>query len=277
MKQLVLIIILATAITFTGCKKSKTEPQEIAPAAPVTLVNKAPTLSGFSVSSRIVGDPQFILPVPSSDSKGTFTYSSSNITVAKIDGNIVTIVGPGTTTLTATQAASGDFNLGSITTTLSVALYYVGQQIPSGLVFYVDASGQHGLIAAEKNYTADIQWDNVSANITYAEGTGVGTGLSNTKKIITFLGANNYAASVCDKLVTGGVDDWYLPSKDELNLMYSNLYKKSIGNFTTGFYWTSSENQGIYAWIQVFGGELDGFQAPSNKGLFRKLRPIRAF
>lgn len=275
MKRFSLFISLIALLTI-GCKKQNSEPVEVLPKL-VSTTSKTPTISSFSLSPKLVGDPQFILPVPASNSSGIFTYTSSNTAVAKVTGNIVSIIGAGNTTITATQAALGEYASGSVATKLTVNLYNLGQLLPSGFVFYIDDSGQHGLIAAERDYASNVQWDNVSSNITYAEGTLTGTGLSNTKKIITFLGDGNYAASICDKLVVGGADDWFMPSKDELNLMYANLYKKNIGNFSSGFYWSSTENQGIYAWIQVFGGELDGFQAPSNKGLFRKMRPIRAF
>ena len=81
-----------------------------APAAAGT-----PIITGFSVPAKFLGDPAFTLTAPTSNSPGVFSYSSSNLGVATISGNTVTIVGLGTTTITATQAATGSFLSGSIT------------------------------------------------------------------------------------------------------------------------------------------------------------------
>ena len=80
------------------------------------------TLGSFTVPAKEVGDAAFALTAPTSNSSGTFTYSSSNTSVATISGNMVTIVGAGTSTITATQAASGNF--GSASTTASLVVTY---------------------------------------------------------------------------------------------------------------------------------------------------------
>ncbi|MEY2763716.1 MAG: hypothetical protein RLZZ205_140, partial [Bacteroidota bacterium] len=81
----------------------------------------APTLSNFTVPSKVFGDAAFTLTAPTSNSTGSFTYSSSNTAVATISGSTVTLTGVGTTTITATQAAAGAFGAGSITATLVVS------------------------------------------------------------------------------------------------------------------------------------------------------------
>ena len=79
-----------------------------------------PTLSAFAVPAQLVGAAPFTLTAPTSNSAGAFTYTSSNTNVATISGDTVTIVGAGTSTITATQAADGSYGTGSITATLSV-------------------------------------------------------------------------------------------------------------------------------------------------------------
>ena len=69
-------------------------------------------------------------------------------------------------------------------------------------------------------------------------------------------------------------DDWFLPSKDELNQMYRNLYKKGIGGFSDLYYWSSSENGANYAWAQHF---LNGYQGFNNRNVNFRVRPVRAF
>lgn len=79
-----------------------------------------PTLGSFSVPAKELGDAPFALTAPTSNSSGTFSYTSSNTSVATISGNTVTIVGIGTSTITATQAASGSYGSANTTATLVV-------------------------------------------------------------------------------------------------------------------------------------------------------------
>lgn len=79
-----------------------------------------PTITGFSVPTKYLGDAAFALTAPTSNSTGAFTYTSSNTSVATISGNMVTIVGVGNTTITANQAADATYSAGSVNTILSV-------------------------------------------------------------------------------------------------------------------------------------------------------------
>ena len=80
----------------------------------------SPTLSNFNIPSKIVGDSPFQIPPPSSTSTGAFTYSSSNTNVATISVDVITIVGVGSSQITAFQAATTNFTSGSIPTTFTV-------------------------------------------------------------------------------------------------------------------------------------------------------------
>ena len=80
-----------------------------------------PSLSNFSVASREVSSSAFALTAPTSSHNLTsFSYTSSNISVATISGNTVTLVGTGNTTITATQASTTDYDSASIATLLTV-------------------------------------------------------------------------------------------------------------------------------------------------------------
>jgi hypothetical protein len=72
----------------------------------------------------------------------------------------------------------------------------------------------------------------------------------------------------------GGYSDWRLPTKDELNLIYQNLRAKNIGNLGNDWYWSSSEGDINYAWIQRFS---DGSQPSSYKNRAYSVRAVRAF
>jgi len=93
-------------------------------AAEVSLVLEVgaatPGLTWVGDISKTYGEPAFDLPNPASPSPGAFTFTSADASVATVSGRTVTIVGPGTTVLTATQAASGNWGGATVTTTLLV-------------------------------------------------------------------------------------------------------------------------------------------------------------
>jgi len=117
----------------------------------------------------------------------------------------------------------------------------VGQTYQGGIIAYVDNTGKHGFIATPEDISPGISWEREYAlHIeTGATGTMIGTGKSNTDKIVQVQGQGNYAAKLCYDLVFNGYDDWYLPSLNELDILYRN--RNSIGMFQNDFYWSSSE------------------------------------
>ena len=83
-------------------------------------IRDIPTLSNFNSQSKYFYDISYTLIAPTSDSPGTFSYTSSNTAVATISGRTVTFVSPGVTTITATQAPGGGFQSASIDASLTV-------------------------------------------------------------------------------------------------------------------------------------------------------------
>ena len=69
-------------------------------------------------------------------------------------------------------------------------------------------------------------------------------------------------------------DDWFLPSKDELDAMYVNLHLEGVGGFAYDNYWSSSENDDIGAWYKSFDF---GSQVSLSKDFPIRVRAVRAF
>ncbi|MCX6429587.1 MAG: hypothetical protein NTX12_01175, partial [Actinobacteria bacterium] len=69
-----------------------------------------PTLGAFSPMTATVGDAPLTIKFPTSDSTGTWTFTSSDPKVATINGSTLTIVGAGTSTISATQSPSGIYS-----------------------------------------------------------------------------------------------------------------------------------------------------------------------
>ena len=155
----------------------------------------------------------------------------------------------------------------------ATASFTIGQSYHGGIIFYIDNTGQHGLIAATVDQGTGISWKRGANVVTGASGTARGTGASNTAAIIAALGnKGNYAALLCSRYKVGAYTEWYLPSKVELNLMYAK--KAIIGNFGASNYWSSSEVSKGKAWDQEFGG---GFQFKDNKKFTLNVRAISSF
>jgi hypothetical protein len=160
--------------------------------------------------------------------------------------------------------------------------YKVGDTGPAGgLIFYDKGSRSGGwryLEAAPASTEAKLKWITTLATIggTKAE---VGTGKQNTQLIIAdFSKGVPEAALHCVELEHEGFQDWFLPSKDELNLMYINLKRKNLGGFGNDWYWSSSEMEG---WSRAVEQRFsDGAQIPnyaSNKGNIYSVRAVRQF
>lgn len=70
---------------------------------------------------RILGEDDFELPLPQSNSLGEFTFVSNNPAVATVKGRSVTVVGEGRATITAVQAAAGNYTTARRIIQLTVA------------------------------------------------------------------------------------------------------------------------------------------------------------
>ena len=141
------------------------------------------TLSDFSDITKSTNDDPFVLTAPTSNSSGTFTYTSSNTSVATISGNTVTIVGPGTATITATQAANGLYLQTTITATLTVTAANITTSVASLTAF----STCTGSPSTEQSFT--VSGSDLAGDVTVTAPTGYevsltsGSGFANSVTI----------------------------------------------------------------------------------------------
>jgi len=72
------------------------------------------------------------------------------------------------------------------------------------------------------------------------------------------LGADEWANAVnmAKNYRGGGFSDWQLPNRGELDLIYQNLRRKSLGSFSQDGYWSSQEYDGNNAYIQNFSSSI---------------------
>ena len=149
--------------------------------------------------------------------------------------------------------------------------FLLGQSYGGGIIFYVDGTGQHGLIAATSDQSIGAEWGCLGTLVDHTF-TAIGTGQANTSTIVYRCGTAGIAARICDDLVLNGYSDWFLPSKDELNQMY--LQKTLINFVVDNTYWSSTEYVANYAWVQDFGS---GNQGGYLKFYTTYVRAVRAF
>jgi len=160
--------------------------------------------------------------------------------------------------------------------------YSIGQNVPElgGIIFHLDSTGKHGLVCADKDQSTGSQWHHGAFTNTKTFDSIVGSGKSNTAKIIMSQGVAPYAAQLCYDLNLGGFSDWYLPSKKELSLMFTNIGRgakspnKDVGNFAEDFYWSSTELDLNFAWAQYF---LIGNIFTDLKNHECRVRAVRSF
>jgi hypothetical protein len=256
------------------------------------------------IGTATLGNAQATVPftAPSSDGGSAITSYTATSSPGGITGTLsqsgsgsITVTGltnatAYTFTVTATNAI-GTSLASAASNSVIPASEQVGDFYGGGVVFYIFESGDtgyiagetHGLIAAVEDQSSGIQWYNGSYVTTGATGTAVGTGADNTTTIISVQGATetSYAAGLARAYTGGGYTDWFLPSKDELNKMYTNratinttAASNSGSDFSNWYYWSSTENDGGNAWAQHF---LSGYQYGVNKYSTRNVRAVRAF
>tara|TARA_B110000285_G_scaffold118929_1_gene134712 strand:- start:1007 stop:2380 length:1374 start_codon:yes stop_codon:yes gene_type:complete len=161
-----------------------------------------------------------------------------------------------------------------------------GLNYQGGLIFYLNITNGTGMVSAPSNQ-GSAQWGCYGTYIANASNPNIGAGNYNTDLILELCDQTGIAAEICANLNLNGFDDWYLPSKDELNLMYNNLHLYGFGNFVMDFnnpmnswYWSSTdgESNGEAAWVQSFYDE--GYQATYDVGIKtfdNNIRAVRGF
>ena len=198
----------------------------------------------------------------------------------------------------------------------STTVYTIGSTGPAGGVVFYDkgyySEGWRYLEAAPTDLKKSInstdynsEYDDENFYITFGyyratdnsyyqrtgTGTFIGSGRINTQMLVETMGNTaytsydkdgqktaTYAAKLCYDYVLNGYDDWFLPSRDELNLMYVNLHKAGLGGFANDSnYWSSSESRdhSDYAWSQYFDNGNQNYYR--YRGGYTRVRPVRAF
>ena len=163
--------------------------------------------------------------------------------------------------------------------------HYIGEQYGGGVIFHLwkdNAGVEHGLIVALTDQSTSQAWSNVTSTLIGTSAQSSWDGLSNSNAIVGQASHTSSAAKLCLDLVSGGQSDWYLPSIQELNMLWNNYYTiarklSQIGGATQladNYYWSSSENYNTNAWYFNF---VTGGTGSKYKINTYYVRAVRAF
>lgn len=163
--------------------------------------------------------------------------------------------------------------------------HYIGEQYGGGVIFHLwkdNAGVEHGLIVALTDQSISQVWSNVSSTTIGTSAQSSWDGLSNSNAIVGQAGHTRSAAKLCLDLVSGGQSDWYLPSIQEINMLWNNYYTvarvlsqiSGATQLADRRYWSSVEDSGLGA--QYFNFIL-GTANVDGKSETSYVRAVRAF
>jgi hypothetical protein len=213
-------------------------------------------------------------------SQGPSIHVASNN--AQCIGMLLAMGATGSTIENVLAWADGQANMAVLSTELTLGdlpgapvTYTIGQSALGGVIAYINgggSTGTSGLVTTVSDISTSTEWGCVGTTISGADGTAIGTGNQNTIDIMAGCATAGIAARICGDLTQSGYSDWYLPSKDELNALYTN--KASIGGFANDAYWSSTEYLSSAAYYEDFS---NGFVTAAPKDSYLYVRAVRSF
>jgi hypothetical protein len=274
---------LALILIFS-CKKSTDTPT---PEVKETPKVETTDISVFTNSTADCGGNVLSIGSSALTDRGICWDTTSTPTIAKNKKSAGTTIGVFSVQLTnlnsLTKYYVRAYATNSVGTTYGVEksittkeLIAIGEKYAGGLIFYLDASNNHGLVCAEADQGTFNKWGCASKNIPGALGIEIGKGQANTTAILSNCSDVYTGADVCNKLVLNGYDDWFLPSINELELIYLNIHKKGKGGFTETTYWSSTQtaiNSTFAQTVHFYGGNTQS----GGKDNPTYVRAVRAF
>lgn len=119
---------------------------------------------------------------------------------------------------------------------------HIGDEAHGGIVFHIDESKGIGLVCQKEEMDL-MSW--------------------------------HEAVAACENLEEGGFADWYLPSLDELQLMYKNLGQAGIGGFDKAWYWSSKKSDELNMYSTNFNNGENVKHWEGDHSHVRAVRTVR--
>ena len=247
------------------------------------VTNVTDTEIGYldGVTSGVQGQINLKAPLASPALTGTPTAPTAAALTNTTQVATTAFVSAAVTAGVASVDSLGELSDVATTTT---ATYAIGDTGPAGGKIFItpstagNSTGKYFEAAPSASEVQRTWATNVNSNqsslVSGADGTAIGTGAQNTIDIVAQSGnvAATSAAAYASDYSYGGFSDWFLPSKDELNQLYTQ--KTTVGGFSNVNYWSSSEDFDGFVWFNFF---MFGDQATNSKDTTYYVRPVRSF
>jgi len=297
--NLFLIPVLFTVFA-TSCKKESTKTFTYIPeltTANVTSITQTTALSGGNIlgngGSSIISSGLCWSTSPNP----TVDLSTKTANVNNNTGNFTSSLTGLTLNTTYYVRAYANNSVGTgygNQVSFVTPTYVIGQSYGGGRIFYVDSTGQHGLIAAatdQDKITDQTTW-NYNNVYLITNATSLTNGSANTQLIINAQGnSGSYAALLAKNYKGGGFNDWFLPSVNQLQTLFTYVSTLTPTNdvvtndvifyasFTGGYYWSSTETSPSNAFVVSFanGQSANFLKSAGNNTGYALVRSVRAF
>jgi len=150
---------------------------------------------------------------------------------------------------------------------------HIGKYFAGGIIYYIDGTGRHGLIVSANDLPEKMPFGCPDREV-FANSLSDGT--VNTILINKYCGTET-AADRCSRYDAEGYKDWYLPSIDELALLFKSQLPPGL--FTGDIYWSSTEcrdcRRKFVSWVLDFKNA--GERVTMYKEKKAHVRAIRKF
>jgi hypothetical protein len=287
MKGKNLIFLIFFYIFFLSCKKDTNEPTDpnsnMNYENPVVSIDSIVNLSNTSVRVYVniisIGGGESLETVQASYKKNNLDFNVNASSVSKVVGNSsfdISSLTPGKNYVVKILVANHGFKSAIDTVEFTTLPPVIGQSFLGGKYAYIlqpgdngyDSTIAHGMIVSWKNSSQSIFSNSIgwgcSGVLAGCNGTTYGFGIQNSIQLWALNCAKlggNYAITECAKYKdeinsttfssTNPIEDWFLPSTDELMLIYNNRVQigLSMSATSTMNYWSSTEYDADNAWV----------------------------
>jgi|LakMenEpi05May12_1017382.scaffolds.fasta_scaffold01562_2 hypothetical protein len=167
-------------------------------------------------------------------------------------------------------------------------VHYIGEVFGGGVIFHLwkDNSGaEHGLVVDLNDLSGASGWSNVDNTLIGLSAQSYWNGLGNSNSIVSQIGHTSSAAVLCLNSTSSGQSDWYLPSIQELNMLWNNYFNVSMTfsqipgttQMDPSGYWSSTEYDINSAWGMAFDSGTTYANSSYNKNTIKRVRAVRTF
>ena len=210
----------------------------------LTVIRAIPTFGAFTVPTKNFRDASFNITAPTSNSSGTFTYSSSNTSVATVtSGGVLTVVSAGSTTITATQEINGNYTTRDISASLVVSpIAPTIGALTAPAKNFGDASFNLTAPTSDSDGAITYTSSNTAVATVTSGGTVTVVGVGSTTITATQAATTNYSGGsvTASLVVSASLSNFSVPGNKYYGDASFNLVDPDTTDNTVGFTFASS-------------------------------------